>query len=91
MSTNEQIGLGIDDAKEKAEELIKRTDIKDSPFTVIETEGKIFGTMGQYRVTEVMDSFEECKEELEKFSWNRVMQVIMLLNEQLNSNEIKVN
>ncbi len=69
-------------------ELIERVEVKDSPFTVVTVDGKTFGTMGQYRVTEVMDSVEECKEECSKFSWNRVMQVIMLLNEQLNSNDL---
>ncbi len=72
---------------EMQEELVKRTDIENSPFVIIEAEGRIFGAMGNYRLTEVMGSVEEVRAELEGFSWNRVVQVIMLLNEKLNSNE----
>lgn len=75
-------------SKEVKDELVKKYDIEDSPFTVVKVDGKVFGTMGQYRITEEMKSVTECKKELKKFSWNRVMQVIMLLNEQLNSNDI---
>lgn len=81
MSTNEQIGLGIDDAKEKAEELIKRRDVEDTPFTVITQEGKSFGVMGEYRITEPEEDPDVVYLELQGLSWNRITQVMMILLE----------
>jgi len=65
-------------------ELVKRLDVKDSPFQVIETKGEFFGAMANYRLTEVYETEAECREALEEFTWNRVVQVMMLLNEKLN-------
>ena len=63
------------------EELVKRTELKDSPFTVVETDGKIFGTIGNYRVTEECESVEQCAEECLEINWNRILQVVMILQE----------
>ena len=66
------------------EELIKRKQITDSPFEVITRDGYSFGVMGNYRVTEQNYSKYQVKEvskELEKITWNRIIQVIMILDE----------
>ncbi len=63
------------------EELVKREQIKDSPFEIITQEGYSFGIMGEYRVTEKYDKKTEVKKELKKMTWNRIVQVIMILNE----------
>lgn len=67
-------------------ELISRIEIEDSPFTVIVEslegqEQKIFGTIGRYRITEPMDSVEEVKELLSTITWNRIVQVMLILIE----------
>jgi len=62
-------------------ETIKREEIKDSPFHVITIEGQSFGVMGDYRLTEKSNSARKVKEELKKITWNRIVQVIMLLDE----------
>jgi hypothetical protein len=48
---------------------------------VVTVEGKSFGTMGNYRITEEKDSVREVKEELESITWNRIIQVILLLED----------
>ena len=63
------------------EELIKRLSIKDSPFEVITKDGESFGVMGNYRLTEPGKDAETIKEELEKITWNRIIQVVMILDE----------
>lgn len=60
---------------------IKRTEIKDSPFHVITIDGESFGVMGDYRLTEKAGSEKEVKAELKKITWNRIVQVIMILEE----------
>ena len=37
--------------------------------------------MGDYRLTEKSRSTSKIKEDLEKITWNRIVQVIMLLDE----------
>ena len=63
------------------EELIKRLNIKDSPFEVITKDGESFGVMGNYRLTEPGKNAETIKQELENITWNRVIQVVMILDE----------
>jgi len=67
-----------------SEELIKRKQITDSPFEVITRDGYSFGVMGNYRLTEPNYSEDQVKQvskELEKITWNRIVQVIMILDE----------
>jgi hypothetical protein len=65
-------------------ETIKREDVKDSPFTIITIEGKSFGTMGEYRLTEE-GNIKEIRKQLKTITWNRVIQVVMLLDEMKNN------
>lgn len=66
----------------KKEELIKREEQKDSPFTIITTEGFHFGVLGEYRITEKSNDIIKLRKELKKFTWNRLIQVIMILESQ---------
>jgi hypothetical protein len=63
------------------EELIKRVQIKDSPFEVITQDGYSFGVMGNYRLTEKSNDAKEIAKELKKITWNRVIQIVMILDE----------
>ena len=69
------------DSGTSKKETIKREEIKDSPFHVITIEGESFGVMGDYRLTEKSRSATKIKDELKKITWNRIIQVIMLLEE----------
>ncbi len=65
-------------------ETIKREDVKDSPFTIITIDGKSFGTMGEYRLTEE-GNIKEIRKQLKTITWNRIIQVVMLLDEMKNN------
>ena len=65
-------------------ETIKREDVKDSPFTIITIDGKSFGTMGEYRLTEE-GNIKDIKKQLKTITWNRIIQVVMLLDEMKNN------
>lgn len=82
---NEHLTI-VKDEEQKNEELIKRTEVKDTPFMIISTEGKHFGVLGQYRITEEYNDFAQCKKDLTKFTWNRAIQVISLVNQILKNN-----
>lgn len=70
---------------------ITRKEIKDSPFHVITIDGESFGVMGDYRLTEKSADESEVIKELEKFTWNRIVQVVMLLEEVRTKLNNKIN
>lgn len=80
------LGLTKTDKQASSNELIKREDIENSPFEVITTSDGSFGAMGQYRITEVMETKEAVKEDLKEMSWNRVIQVMTIILDINNKN-----
>ena len=85
--------MNITHDQKKGEELLEKIDIDNSPFQVVSTDGgkSYFGVMGQYRLTEPYESKEECIKEVSEINWNRVIQVILLLNEKFNVKDFEVN
>lgn len=71
----------VDKKDSGKKELIKRVQIKDSPFEVITQDGYSFGVMGNYRLTEKSNDPKEIAKELKKITWNRVIQIVMILDE----------
>ena len=89
-SKNSTLTLEKEDNKNlNSIELIKRTEVKNTPFTIISTENEHFGTMGKYRITEKHDTLEKAIEDVEKITWNRIVQVLLLLNESILKEEVK--
>lgn len=68
-------------------ELLKKEDVENTPFTIITMDGKSFGAMGTHRIT-AYGKKEEIREELKEMTWNRIVQVIMILTETLKVNEL---
>lgn len=68
-------------------ELIKKEEVENTPFTIVTTENEIFAVMGEYRVTEKYDKNEygvgQLKAMVQEITWNRLVQVIMIINEKL--------
>lgn len=60
---------------------IERWQIPSTPFTVITIGEKNFGVCGEYRVTNDYESRAEVEKELKEVSWNRLIQVYMILDE----------
>lgn len=63
----------------KNEELISREQVDDSPFWIIGIDGKYFGAMGRYRLTEPTEDVDSLREELRGMTWNRLIQVIEII------------
>lgn len=57
-------------------ELVKRTEIADSPFIVITTEEGSCGVMGNYRLTEIYATEQEAIDEVQKITWNNIIRVV---------------
>lgn len=75
--------ISVDESKE----LINRCEIKDSPFVVVTVKEGSFGTLGKYRLTEVFKTKDEAIIAMEKITWNRIIQVMSLINNLLNENK----
>ncbi len=73
----------IDKQHSKSKELITREDVQDSPFTIIGVDGKYFGSMGKHRITQPKETIEEVRKELQEMTWNRIVQVIMIVSESM--------
>ncbi|AXH77326.1 MAG: replication initiator protein [Microviridae sp.] len=58
--------------------------VENTPFVMITIKDETFGAFGQYRITEVYKTKEECEKELTQITWNRIIQIITLVNEMLN-------
>jgi len=68
---------------DKPSYLIEREEVQDTPFVIVKVEDMYFGTMGKYAVTESYYEKEKVKEELEKITWNRLVQVVGILIENM--------
>ena len=81
--TKESTSMNVKEVNRQgsSEELVKREQIKDTPFTMIGMDGKWFGTMGEYRMTEQFDNKGELEDSLKCITWNRIIQVMMVINE----------
>lgn len=63
------------------EELIQKDALEGTPFHVVTINKESFGVMGEYRLTEKKEDRAEIIEELEVISWNRIVQVMMIMDE----------
>ena len=66
---------------EDPEELIKRIDVENTPFVIINIENEYFGTFGQYRITEVYETEAQCKRAVSEITWNNIIKIITLITE----------
>ena len=71
----------------KNEQMVERMQIENSPFTIISVDNKHFGVMGEYRMTEEMNSRGEVEDELRCITWNRIVQVMLVLSEIRNKDK----
>lgn len=69
----------------KQECLIKRIEVKGTPFTIVgDDENGYFGAMGGYKITENKESIGLVSVAVKAITWNRIVQVIMILQDKNN-------
>ena len=57
--------------------------LEGTPFTLVTDDGKVFGVMGKYRLTEGFESEVEAEKQVKKITWDRLIQVFsIMINEQ---------
>ena len=60
-------------------EQAKGYEVKETPFTIVEEQGKWFVVMGKYRLSETLGTKEEAIEDAERTDWMRLMQIVQLM------------
>lgn len=73
------------DSAELNSELVRRKKVENTPFEIISIneQNEHFATLGEYRLTERYKTAEAAEQEVSKITWNRVIQVMMIINEKL--------
>lgn len=74
---------------EKNTELVKRTEVEGTPFTIITTpDGGSVITMGRYRVSEPMESITEAIEYVERKPWKLILSITLaMIQEEIALNQ----
>lgn len=86
--------MNIQVDKEKNTELIKKKEVKDSPFTIITTENGSFAALGNYQITKQYKTIKQAEDAVTKITWNRITQLISLIieiNRKMNLTKTKEN
>lgn len=64
---------------DSSKEMVEKIQVPETPFTMVRFEDKWFLTMGKYRLTEPADTKEEIEAQIENTSWNRIIQIILII------------
>jgi len=73
-----------------SDQLVEMVPIHDTPFTAVKAGEHWFLTLGKYRLTNQLASLEDCQKEATDASWNRIMQIILIMIEENKTKEIAV-
>lgn len=60
-------------------ELTEVIRIEDTPFSAVRIENKYFLAMGKYRLTDLVDTYQEIEQNVHNITWNRLTQVIAII------------
>ena len=84
MQTQEEL---INEGTEKGTETIKKENIPDTPFVVVEENGKFYGLLGKYRLTEECETRDEAVKETTKMTWDNLIKMMIVVQDM----EIEIN
>ena len=84
MQTQEEL---IKEGTEKGSETLKKEAIPNTPFVVIEENGKFYGLIGKYRLTEECETRREAVTETTKMTWDNLIKMMIVIQDM----EIEIN
>lgn len=67
------------ETKQESGKIIDFLEIEGTPFKIVVTEKKYFIAIGNQRMTELMDSYNECIEYLEENQWDMTTKLIAFM------------
>lgn len=66
-------------SESNTKQLVEQIAINDTPFTAIKVGENWFLALGKYRLTNQLNTLEECKAEAQDASWIRIMQIMKIM------------
>lgn len=75
-------------------ELVEKINIKDTPFTAVRLDDKWFLTLGKYRLTDPVQTFDEVEAQAYETTWTRIMSIMQIMideNEEKKKEKIYTN
>lgn len=80
-TTEKELYTSLDTSEDKTvnEELVTRIDVEDSPFVIIGTDRGYFVSLGEFRLSDTFKTEEEAWDDAVSMTWNRMIQVVMVL------------
>ncbi len=84
MQTQEEL---IKEGTEKGTSILEKVNIPDSPFIIVEENGKFYGLLGKYRLTEECETREEAVKETTKMTWDNLIKMMIVIQDM----EIEIN
>lgn len=76
LSAEDQNGYKEDSSEGQ---IVERVQIEGTPFTAIRTQGKCFGVVGKYRITEYKETIPEVEDELREVNWNSIIRMMAVI------------
>lgn len=77
----------LDERKIRPDEMVKRENVKGSPFAIVQTQDKTFIALGMYKVSQDGLTYDQCKEAIKTKDWSLILNVARLIA----MDEIKVD
>ena len=65
-------------------ELIKSEELENSPFMLTETEKGVFITLGQYRLSPIVESKQDAIDYINSHKWEVMYKMVFIISEHLN-------
>ena len=62
-----------------SEQLTEIIPIEETPFTAVRVQDKYFLALGKYRLTELLDTYEEIREQTETITWTMLLAVMTII------------
>lgn len=73
---------------DKQNSTFERINIENTPFTAIKlADEDWFGAFGSYRITKAFETFDELEEDLNIINWNRIINIMKLVQKIEEENE----
>ena len=69
-----------------SDQIVEQHKVENTPFTIVKVDTQWFLTMGKYRLTEPTPTREETEAQVHDVTWNRLVQVMMIITEEQINN-----
>lgn len=74
---------------DSSKQLVEKLQIPNTPFTAVKFDKLWYLTLGKYRLTEGLDTYDQVEDNAHDASWNRIMQIIQIMIDENKANNMQ--